>query len=106
MNQDNKNNNKNSDLSSEFKNSDKQTAQIFYPGTPKVVQWVIKYSGGLVRDEKQASYVLIGFVAAAIIISLFLFFGRGNKGTPAPKPKGLIKEGYYPELYHEYFPNR
>ena len=49
-----------------------------YPGTPKIIQWVIKYSGGLVKDEKQASYILIGFVVLAIIVSLFLFFGRGS----------------------------
>ncbi|MDA1335195.1 MAG: hypothetical protein O2794_04290 [bacterium] len=55
-----------------------QRPQSFQTPTPKIVQWVIKYSGGLVKDEKQANYVLIGFVAVAIIISLFLFFGGGS----------------------------
>lgn len=53
------------------------------PNTPGVVRWVIKYSGGLVKDGNQASYVLIGFVVVAIIISLFLIFG--GSGTPASK---------------------
>ena len=57
-----------------------QTRQSFQTSTPKIVEWVIKYSGGLVKDEKQASYVLIGFVVVAIIVSLFLIFGGGNEG--------------------------
>lgn len=51
--------------------------QSFQTPTPKIVQWVIKYSGGYVKDEKQASYVLLGFVAVAVIVSLFLIFGGG-----------------------------
>lgn len=58
-----------------------QVERSFYPGTPKVIRWVIKYSGGLVKDEKQAGYIIWGFVAVAIIISLFLFFGEGS-GQP------------------------
>ncbi|NCS68189.1 hypothetical protein GW777_07500 [Candidatus Peregrinibacteria bacterium] len=60
--------------------------QSFQTSTPKIVQWVIKYSGGLIKDEKQANYVLIGFVVLAIIVSLFLIFGGGHtqrKLTPA-----------------------
>ena len=53
--------------------------QSFQTPTPKIVQWVIKYSGGLVKDEKQANYVLIGFVAVTITFSLFLVFGGGNE---------------------------
>ena len=46
-------------------------SQSFQNPTPKIVQWVIKYSGGYVKDEQQANYVLIGFVVVAIIFSLF-----------------------------------
>lgn len=53
------------------------------PATPKIVQWVMKYSGGAIKDERQANYFLIGFVALAIIISLFLIFsGQGTVGNP------------------------
>ncbi|MDI6603089.1 MAG: hypothetical protein QME57_03170 [Patescibacteria group bacterium] len=45
------------------------------PTAPKIVQWLIKYSGGLIKNEKQATYVLLGFVVLAIIVSLFLLFG-------------------------------
>jgi len=54
------------------------SARSFNSENPKIVQWVIKYSGGYIKDEKQASYVLIGFIAVAIIISLFLIFGGGT----------------------------
>jgi len=56
-------------------------ARSYYPKTPKVIQWVMKYSGGLVKDEKQAIYVLIGFVAVAIVVSLFLVFGGGSSAN-------------------------
>ena len=92
----NKNNKEGTDLSSALKDSStgvifqdkwQRPTQTFYPGTPKMIRWVIKYSVGLIKDEKQASYVLIGFVAVAIIVSLFLVFSGGNKNTEAiPEP--------------------
>jgi len=57
-------------------------SQSFQTPTPKIVQWVIKYSGGLIKDEKQASYVLVGFVALAIVVSFFLFLRGGTSGSP------------------------
>ena len=46
--------------------------------TPKIIKLVTKYSGGAVKDERQAEYVLLGFVVVAIIVSLFLFFGNST----------------------------
>jgi len=54
----------------------------FESENPKIIQWVIKYSGGYIKDEKQAQYVILGFVVVAIIISLFLIFGGGNSSKP------------------------
>ena len=54
--------------------------QSFQTPTPKIVEWVIKYSGGYIKDEKQASYFLIGFAAVAIVISAFLIFGNSTSG--------------------------
>jgi len=79
--------NKTVDLSNTLKDSnndigiqnEQQSNQVFFPGTPKIIQWVIKYSGGLIKDEKQAQYVILGFVVLVIIISLFLIFGGGGK---------------------------
>ncbi len=68
------------DLSSMFKNvsinppREIRAEQPSYAKTPKVIQWTMKYSGGLIKNKNQAQYVLLGFVILAIIISLFLFF--------------------------------
>ena len=58
-------------------------ARSFQTPTSKIVEWVIKYSGGYIKDENQANYVLIGLVALMISISLFLIFGgQGSAGNP------------------------
>ena len=68
-----------------FEGEEFQRPRSFQTPTPKIVQWVIKYSGGYVKDEQQANYVLIGFVVVAIIFSLFFIFGGGNGGAkPLP----------------------
>ena len=58
--------------------------EVFLPGTPKIIQWIIKYSGGLIKNESQAQYVILGFVTLVIIISLFLFFGGEKAEMEAP----------------------
>jgi len=75
-----------SDTDAKPQEEQQRPEEVFLPGTPKVIQWVIKYSGGLIKDEKQASYALIGFVAVAIIISLFLVFGSGGGAPGSKKP--------------------
>lgn len=44
--------------------------------TPKIVKLAMKLTG--FKEQKQAEYVLFGFVVVAIMISLFLFFGGGQ----------------------------
>ncbi len=39
----------------------------------KLVDMVTKYSGGLVKNEKQASYAVLAFVALIIAISILLW---------------------------------
>lgn len=50
---------------------------------PKVVQWVIRYSGGLVKDEVRAMYVLLGFVVLALAASAFLLWVGLRTGGPS-----------------------
>jgi len=99
MDQNNKNN-EGIDLSGAFKDSgtsagfQEQGADLsYYPETSKLAQLVIKYSGGLVKDEKQANYVLLGFAVAVFVISLFLIFGGGETKIEAPFGQKVI----YPE---------
>ncbi|OGZ35500.1 MAG: hypothetical protein A3A94_02650 [Candidatus Portnoybacteria bacterium RIFCSPLOWO2_01_FULL_43_11] len=77
------NNNNGIDLSNYFKNSaekspsgQRSSGPYVSPFAPKIIQWLIKYSGGLIKNENQAAYVLSGFVVLTIIISLFLILGR------------------------------
>ncbi len=71
-------------------------AQAFQASTPKIVQWVIQYSGGLVKDEKQAIYVLVGFVAVAISFSVFSVFNGGT--FESPKDTEVLPAGLSPLL--------
>ncbi|MEK7480825.1 MAG: hypothetical protein AAB604_01840 [Patescibacteria group bacterium] len=64
----------------QFQNEWRPAARASSPSTPRVVRWVMENSGGYVKDKKQASYVLLGFAAVAIVISLFLIFG-GDSDT-------------------------
>ncbi len=49
-----------------------------FSNRPKIVDYIIRYSGGLIKDEDIAVYVLYGFVIIMIIISISLST-RGNK---------------------------
>ena len=44
---------------------------------PKLVRGVMKVSGGLIKEQKQAEYFLLGLVVVLMVASLFLFFS-GN----------------------------
>ena len=46
---------------------------------PKIIKLIIKYSGGLIKSEKLAGYVVLGLVVLIFAISFYLFFG-GNIG--------------------------
>lgn len=58
----------------------------FQTPTPKIVEWIIKYPGGIVKDEKQANYVLFGIVVLMVVISLFLFFNKSDMGSTRYTP--------------------
>jgi len=45
-----------------------------FPFAPKIIRWLIKYSGGLITNKRQAEYILLGFIVFVIIISLFFNF--------------------------------
>jgi len=85
-----------SDTDAKPQEEQQKPEEVFLPGTPKVIQWMIKYSGGLIKNESQAQYVILGFVTLVIIISLFLFFGGGRGGESEEKflPPPEIPSGF------------
>jgi len=100
MDQDNENK-KEIDLSGLLKDSgtgvkfeEYRVPRSYYPGTPKIIQWVVKYSGGLVKDEKQASYVLLGLVGLFLVILVILL--ANISGGPSKPPAGY--RGNIPDL--------
>jgi len=58
--------------------------------TPKVVKLAMKLTG--FKEQKQAEYVLLGFVIVAIGVSLFLFFGMGQTQQKSQPPPAEILE--------------
>ncbi len=91
--------------------NDEYRASRSYPSeyleTPRIIQWVIKYSGGYIKEEKQAIYVLIVFVAVAIAISLFLIFG-GSNGPNISLPRDariIYPQNEPPRLQQPLMPN-
>ena len=62
------------------------------PEMPKMVQFVIKHSFGLVKEQKGAEYVLLGVVILAIIVSLFLVLGGGGKNKQQELPSMVLEE--------------
>lgn len=52
-----------------------RSSRSFRSQTPKVIELVMKYSGGYIKDKKQASYVVWGFIVITLIVSFSLFFG-------------------------------
>ncbi|MFA5778274.1 MAG: hypothetical protein WC870_02175 [Candidatus Paceibacterota bacterium] len=60
------------------------------PDAPKMVGWVMKWSG--VKEERQAEYILLGFVIIMIAVSLYLFFGKNliNSSSQVPESEIII----------------
>ena len=57
------------------------------PRMPKMAGWLIKYSGGLVKDEKTANYVLVSFAVLVIILTFFVISqgGTGENFSSSPE---------------------
>jgi len=51
---------------------------------PKIIQWIIRYSGGRINNEKTATYVLLGFVVVIVLIAVAypIFFGPPHRQIP------------------------
>ncbi len=62
---------------------------------PKMVKLVMKLSGGAIKEQRQAEYVLLGFVAIIISISVYLFFGANGsrQSSFSPSTEQMMKAG-------------
>lgn len=60
------------------------STRSFQDENSKMPQWIINHSGGKIKNENTANFVLILFAILIIIISLFLFFS-GGKTTGSPE---------------------
>jgi len=58
----------------------------------KIVEWVLKYSGGYVKDKNQANYVLLGFVVVGVIFTFTLLFSGRNKDILTPAQQEQINK--------------
>lgn len=78
------------DFSESLKTSDKESSENIQLSeiqhsnkNLRFTQLIIKYSGGIIKTKKQASYVLLAFILFALIASLYLIL---NMGTPQDVP--------------------
>lgn len=53
---------------------------------PMMVRIVMKLSGGAIKEQRTAEYVLLGFVVIALAISFYLFFGGGGASPESLNP--------------------
>lgn len=76
-----------------FEGEQFQRPRSFETPAPKIVRWVIKYSGGAIKDKRQANYFLIGFVVVAIVFTFILFFSGGGSSDTDLKQQKLYPSG-------------
>lgn len=68
---------------------------------PGIIQGTIRFSGGLITNEKQAQYALIGFVVfASILVPILMFSGGGDtaKFKAPPNQKIIYPQDGPPRL--------
>jgi len=58
--------------------------------TPNMLRWLMNISGGLLKNERQASYALALIAAVAIVVSFYSIF---SSGTRIPK-EALVQPEY------------
>jgi hypothetical protein len=66
----------------------------FYKETvePKMVKAVIKYSGGAVKNQRQAEWILLGIVCAMVVISIVIIYHSSviSSAQPVALPQDYV----------------
>ena len=60
--------------------------------------WVIRMSGGRIRDARGASYALLGAAALILLVSLWVFFFAGGSSAITPPGRVVSESGEPPRL--------
>lgn len=58
-------------------------------GAPRLAELIIKYSGGMIKNEQSAIRVLLVLVTLSVLISFFLLTTSGEPVVPIP-PQSAI----------------
>jgi len=66
--------------------SERQYTRSFSPKNPSIIEWVIKYSGGYIKGERQAGYVIFGFLTLAVVTIIMVMSGGSSEPTQTPVP--------------------
>ena len=67
---------------------------------PKIIQWVIDYSGGRVKNKQQAVYVLVGIIGLCVVIAFFTISNSGQKHFDSDVyPEGYLNDPNYESTY-------
>lgn len=61
----------------------KDTKIYTKPKSPQIVTYIFNHSGGIIKNDKQATYVIAALCTAIIIISFYIAFGK-NKTQKLP----------------------
>ena len=56
----------------------------FASSKPTITQWLVKNSDGLLKNEQQAQYILVGFAVCALLASLYILFDVTRSPSPPP----------------------
>ncbi len=54
----------------------------YQPETSRIISWVIKYSGGLIKNEREANRVLLVLIVVIILSTLFMVLSGGSQQGP------------------------
>lgn len=82
----------------QFQNDSSYDMPDASPETPKMIGWLIKYSGGLITDKKQAALVLVAIAIFSFFLSVVLFFASiGGSDTAEPPVTPEIENAGAPQ---------
>ena len=66
--------------------------------TPKIIKLVMKYSGGAIKEERQAEYALLGLILVAIVLA-FIIWPSSSSLKLSPEEIQKIKESTKVQAY-------